>query len=38
MWPLVTYSNYSETVSTVMNQTYFQVAMLAFNTVLPYDY
>ena len=31
-------SNYFETVSTVMNQTHFQVAMFAFNTVLLYDY
>ena len=38
MWPLVTYSNYFETVSTVMNQTHFQVVMFAFNTVLLYDY
>ena len=26
MWPLVTYPNYFETVSTVINQTHFQVA------------
>ena len=38
MWPLVMYSNYFETVSAVTNQTHFQVAMLAFNTVLLYDY
>ena len=38
MWPLVTYSNYFETVSTVTNQTHFQVAIFAFNTVLLYDY
>ena len=38
MWPLVTYSNYFKTVSTVTNQTHFQVAMFAFNTVLLYDY
>ena len=38
MWPLITYSNYFKTVSTVMNQTHFQVAMLAFNTILLYDY
>ena len=38
MWSLVTYSNYFETVSTVTNQTHFQVAMFALNTVLPYDY
>ena len=38
MWPLVTYSNYFERVSTVTNQTHFQVAMFAFNTVLLYDY
>ena len=38
MWPLVMDSNYFETVSTVMNQTHFQVAMLAFNTVLLYDH
>ena len=37
MWPLVTYSNYFERASTVMNQTHFQVAMFAFNTVLLYD-
>ena len=37
MWPLGTYSNYFEKVSTVMNQTHFQVAMFAFNTVLLYD-
>ena len=35
---LVAYSNYFETVSTMMNQTHFQVAMFAFNTVLLYDY
>ena len=34
MWSLVTYSNYLETVSTVTNQTHFQVAMFAFNTVI----
>ena len=34
MWSLVTYSNYLEAVSTVMNQTHFQVAMFAFNTVI----
>ena len=28
------YSNYFNTVSTVTNQTHFQVAMFAFNTVL----
>ena len=38
MWPLVMDSNYFETVSTVTNQTHFQVAMFAFNTVLLYDY
>ena len=38
MWPLVLCSNYFETVCTVMNQTHFQVAMFAFNTVLLYDY
>ena len=38
MWPLVTDSNYFETVSIVTNQTHFQVAMFAFNTVLQYDY
>ena len=39
MWPLVMDFNYFETVSTVTNQTHFQVAMLAFNTVLLYgDY
>ena len=38
MWPLVTYSNYFETVSTVTNQTHFQVDMFAFNTVLLHDY
>ena len=27
MWPLVMYSNYFETVSTVMNQTHFQVCL-----------
>ena len=37
MWPLVTDSNYFKAVSTVMNQTHFQVAMFAFNTVLLYD-
>ena len=37
MWPLVTYSNYFERVSTMTNQTHFQVAMFAFNTVLLYD-
>ena len=37
MWSLVMYSNYFETVSTVMNQTHFQVTMFAFNTVLLYD-
>ena len=37
MWPLVTYSNYFETVSTVTNQTHFQVAMFAFNTVWLHD-
>ena len=37
MWPLVTNSNYFKTVSTVMNQTNFQVAMFTFNTVLLYD-
>ena len=37
MWPLVTDSNYFKTVSTVTNQTHFQVAMFAFNTVLLYD-
>ena len=31
--PLVAYSNYFERVSTVMNQTHFQVATFAFNTV-----
>ena len=36
MWPLVTYSDYFETVYTVMNQTHFQVAMFAFKTVLLY--
>ena len=36
MWPLVTNSNYLETVSTVVNQTHFQVAMFAFNTILLY--
>ena len=34
MWLLVMYSNYFETVSTVTNQTHFQVAMFAFNIVL----
>ena len=37
MWPLVMDSNYFETVSTVINQTHFKVAMFAFNTVLLYD-
>ena len=37
MWPLVTDSNYFKTVSTVTNQTHFQVAMFVFNTVLLYD-
>ena len=37
MWPLVTDFNYFELVSTVMNQTHFQVAMFTFNTVLLYD-
>ena len=37
MWPLVTYSKYFETISIVTNQTHFQVAMFAFNTVLLYD-
>ena len=38
MWPLVAYSNYFETVSTVTNQTHFQVAIFPFNTVLLYSY
>ena len=37
MWPLLTHSNYFKTVSNVTNQTHFQVAMFAFNTVLLYD-
>ena len=36
--PLAMYSNYFETVSTVTNQTHFQVAIFAFDTVLLYDY
>ena len=38
MWPLAMYSNYFATVSTVTNQTHFQVAMFAFNIALLYDY
>ena len=34
MWPLVMYSNYFVTVSTVTNQIHFQVAMFAFTTAL----
>ena len=37
MWPLVTDFNYFESVSTVMNQSHFQVVMFTFNTVLLYD-
>ena len=37
MWPLVTDSNYFKTVSTVTNQTHFQVAMFVFITVLLHD-
>ena len=29
MWPLVKYSNYFKTLSTMTNQTHFQVAMFA---------
>ena len=38
MWPLVKYSNYFKTVSTVTNQIHFQVVKFTFNTVLLYDY
>ena len=34
MWPLLTDSNYFKTVSTVMNQSHFQVAMFAFNCMM----
>ena len=37
MWLLVTDFNDFESVSTVMNQTHFQVAMFTFDTVLLYD-